>query len=568
MLQPVSTSTKPWLSAYDAGVPAEIDIPDEPLPASLSAAAARYPNRAAIRFFGRTVTYRELDELANRFANALISLGVQKGDRVALLMPNCPQMVIAYYGGLRAGAVLVPTSPLYVESELEHQLADAEASVIVCLSALFEKVQAVRPRLPAVQHVLVTNIKDFFPTGLRLLFTISKERKDGHRVSLPADGRTYWLNRLLSRARTADPQVAVTGDDLALLQYTGGTTGTAKGAMLTHRNLVANTLQVRGWLGNLANTDGPDITMGVLPLFHIYAMTTVMNFSVRGAGTMVLQPRFVLGDVLKGIQREHPHFLPGVPTMYTAINHAPDLSRYNLRSLKGAISGAAGLPGEVQKQFEELTGAQLVEGYGLTEASPVTHCNPLAGARKAGSIGVPVPNTDAAIFDQETGTQLVAHGEVGELAIRGPQVMRGYWRRPEESAQVLRDGWLFTGDVARMDDDGFFSIVDRKKDMIITGGMNVYPRDVEEPLFAHPKVKEVVAVGIPDERWGEAVKVYIVLRDGESATEQEIIDYCQGRMARYKVPKFVEFRGELPKTLVGKILRRQLLQEEAARKAS
>jgi long-chain acyl-CoA synthetase len=325
---------------------------------------------------------------------------------------------------------------------------------------------------------------------------------------------------------------------------------------------------VRAWLGNLANTDGPDITMGVLPLFHIYAMTTVMNFSVRGAGTMVLQPRFVLGDVLKGIQREHPHFLPGVPTMYTAINHAPDLSRYNLRSLKGAISGAAGLPGEVQKQFEELTGAQLVEGYGLTEASPVTHCNPLAGARKAGSIGVPVPNTDAAIFDQETGTQLVAHGEVGELAIRGPQVMRGYWRRPEESAQVLRDGWLFTGDVARMDDDGFFSIVDRKKDMIITGGMNVYPRDVEEPLFAYPKVKEVVAVGIPDERWGEAVKVYIVLRDGESATEQEIIDYCQGRMARYKVPKFVEFRGELPKTLVGKILRRQLLQEEAARKAS
>jgi len=559
---------RPWLAAYDAGVPADIDVPDEPLHAALSAAARHYPRRTAIRFFGRSLSYAELDVLANRFANVLLALGVQQGDRVALLLPNCPQMVVAYYGGLRAGAVMVPTSPLYVESELEHQLADAGASVVVCLSSLFGKVQAVRPRLPALQRVIVTSIKDFFPTRLRLLFSLTRERRDGHRVSLPGDGRTYWLMRLLSRARSSDPNVEVKADDLALLQYTGGTTGVAKGAMLTHRNLVANTLQVRACFVNLANPSGPDIVMGVLPLFHIYAMTTVMNFSIRGGGTMVLQPRFIVDDVLKAIQRERPHLFPGVPTMYMAINHAPRLSRYNLRSLKGAISGAAPLPREVQARFEQLTGARLIEGYGLTEASPVTHCVPFAAEHRVGTIGVPVPSTEAAIFDQETGTRRLAPGEVGELAVRGPQVMRGYWNRPDETAQVLRDGWLFTGDLARVEPDGYFSIVDRKKDMIITGGMNVYPRDVEEPLYQHPKVREAVAVGVPDPRWGEAVKVYLVLLDGETATEQEILDYCHARMARYKVPKYVEFRRELPKSLVGKVLRRQLIEEEEARQAS
>jgi long-chain acyl-CoA synthetase len=558
-------ATRPWLAAYDPGVPAEIEAPDEALPAALSASAARYPSRAAIRFFGRGITYRELDMAVNRFANALLALGVHSGDRVALLMPNCPQMVIAYYGALRAGAVVVPTSPLYVESELEHQLADAEASVIVCLSALFGKVQAVRPNLPALQHVIVTNIKDYFPTTLRLLFSLSKERKDGHYVKLPSDGKTHWMRRLCSRARATDPGVVVGADDLALLQYTGGTTGVAKGAMLTHRNLVANTLQVRAWFQNRAQPDGADIVMGVLPLFHIYAMTTVMNLSIRGGGTMVLQPRFVLQDVLKGIDRERPHLLPGVPTMYKAINNAPNLGRYNLRSLRGAISGAAPLPRDVQTRFEELTGARLVEGYGLTEASPVTHGGPLEGEHRPGSIGVPMPSTEAAIFDQETGTRRLSAGEVGELAVRGPQVMRGYWKRPDETAQVLRDGWLFTGDLARVDADGYFSIVDRKKDMIISGGMKVYPRDVEEPLEEYPKIKEAVAVGIPDERWGEAVKVYIVLADGQSATVQEILDYCHTRMARYKVPKFVEFRPDLPKNMLGKVLRRRLLEEELTR---
>jgi long-chain acyl-CoA synthetase len=562
------STSRAWWRAYDPGVPTQIEVPETPLHALLSASAARVPDRAAIRFFGRSVTYRELDEAVNRFANALIGLGVARGDRVALFMPNCPQMVIAYYGGLRAGAVVVPCSPLYVESELEHQLADAGASVIVCLSALFDRVQAIRGRLPSLRHVLVTNIKEYFPVRLRLLFTLAKERRDGHRVRLPRDGRTSDLGRVMASAPTSAPGVSVRADDLALLQYTGGTTGLAKGAMLSHRNLVANTFQVRAWVMNLADPDGNDIVLGVLPLFHIYAMATVMNFSIAAGGTMVLLPRFVADDVLKAIDREKPHFFPGVPTMYMALNSSSKLARYNLRSLKGAISGAASLPRELQARFEELTGARLVEGYGLTEASPVTHSAPLVGVRKLGSIGIPVPSTDAAIFDQETGTHQLGPGEIGELAVRGPQVMQGYWRRPDETARVLRNGWLFTGDVASMDDDGYFTIVDRKKDMIITGGMNVYPRDVEEPLYAHPKIKEAVAVGIPDERWGEAVKVYIVLKNGQTASEQEIVDYCHARMARYKVPKFVEFRQELPKTLVGKFLRRKLLEEELARTTS
>lgn len=556
-----------WISQYDPGVPPELEIPDEPLYAALSRAAERWPDRVAIRFYGRSTTYRELNELANRFANALIALGVARGDRVALLMPNCPQMVLAYYGGLRAGAVVVPTSPLYVESELEHQLNDSGASVVVCLSALFGRVQAVRQHVPTLRQVIVTNIKDFFPTRLRVLFSLTRERRDGHRARLPRDGGTFWLKPLLARARATPPGVAVSSSDLALLQYTGGTTGVAKGAMLSHHNLVANALQVKAWFGPLANPDGSDIVLGVLPLFHIYAMTTIMNFSISGGGTMVLQPRFVVEDVLKAIHRERPHLLPGVPTMYMAINNAKNLRRYNLRSLKGAISGAAPLPLEVQKQFESLTGARLIEGYGLTEASPVTHCVPLGSTHAKGTIGVPLPSTEAAVFDQETGQQQLEPGEVGELAVRGPQVMQGYWNRPAETAAVLHDGWLFTGDIACQDADGFFSIVDRKKDMIITGGMNVYPRDVEEPLYANAKVREAVAVGVPDPRWGEAVKVYIVLRDGQTATAQEIIDYCHSRMARYKVPKQVEFRSTLPKSMVGKVLRRQLVAEEVARLA-
>ncbi len=559
---------RPWLAWYDPGVPHDVVVPDQPLDRLLSDAAAKYPDRTAIRFYGRDISYAALETAVNRFANMLVQLGVEKGDRIALMLPNCPQMVIAYYGTLRAGAVVAPISPLYVEAEIQHQLADAGARVMLVLSALYPRVQAIRKSVPELERVLVTNIKEYFPPLVRALFTLAREKRDGHRVTLPDDGRTEWLQPLMARASEARLSSNVRGEDLALLQYTGGTTGLAKAAMLRHSNLVANTLQTRAWFSNVGRPDGSDVILGVIPLFHIYAMTTVMNFGIAGGSTLVLLPKFDLKEVLKTIGKEKPTIFPGVPTMYMAINSSPELTKYDLTSVKGAISGAAPLPQQVQSEFESLTGAKLVEGYGLTEASPVTHCNPLEGQRKVGTIGVPFPSTDAAIFDQESGTRRLPAGEVGELAVRGPQVMQGYWRRENESAQVLRDGWLFTGDIARMDEQGYFTIVDRKKDMILTGGMNVYPRDVEEPLYQHPKVKEAVAIGIPDQRWGEAVKVYIVLKGGQTATEQEMIDYCREKMARYKVPKYVEFRSELPKTMVGKFLRRKLLEEEKARQAA
>ncbi|HLJ66725.1 MAG TPA: long-chain fatty acid--CoA ligase [Chloroflexota bacterium] len=555
----------PWLQWYDPGVPATVDVPDTALAALLSEAAIRHPRRPAIRFLGRSLVYRDLDESVNRFANHLRDLGVRKGDRVALLLPNCPQMVIAAYGGLRAGAVLVPSSPLAAERELRQAWDEAGVRVVVCLSAFYPKVHRIRQDLPPLEHVVVARIKDYFPPLLRLLFTLLREGPEGHRVRLPADGHTYPFDRFLAAGSPDDPNVPLAGDDLALLQPTGGTTGTPKLAMLSHHNLLANALQIRAWFVNLLEPDGSDILLGVIPLFHIYGITTVLNLAVAIGGTMLLQPRVVLRDVLKSIDRERPHFFPGIPTLYLAVNDAPAVSRYDLRSLKAAISGAAPLPHEVQIEFERLTGAKLVEGYGLTEASPVTHCTPVEGRRKIGSIGLPLPGTDAAVFDPDTGTRTLPPGEIGELAVRGPQVMRGYWRGPDETHDVLRDGWLFTGDLAEMDDEGFFRIVDRKKDLIISGGLNVYPREVEEALYEHHKVHKVAVAGIPDVRWGEAVKAYIVLEEGEMATTEEMIGHCRDRLARYKVPKFVEFRADLPENMLGKVLRRRLREEETCR---
>ena len=565
-----ASNDRPWLAHYPAGVPAEIDVDQyRSIPEVLEVSCEKYRHKPAYMNMGKTLTYDEVDRLSAQFASYLVNdLKLKKGDRVAIMLPNVLQYPITAFGILRAGLTVVNVNPLYTARELKHQLNDSGASAIVVLDNFAATLAEVLSSLPALKHVVTTALGDMlgFPKSLITNFVVCHVKKMVPKYRI--DHEVRFNDALTLGSMGTLPKIDIGHEDIAFLQYTGGTTGVAKGAMLTHRNLVANTLQVRAWFANLANADGPDIIMGVLPLFHIYGMTTVMNFSIRGAGTMVLQPRFVVDDVLKAIQRERPHLLPGVPTMYMAINQAKRLGQYNLRSLKGAFSGAAPLPREVQARFEATTGARIVEGYGLTEASPVTHCTPLATQHAAGTIGVPMPGTDAAVFDQETGTRRMPPGEVGELAVRGPQVMLGYWKRADETARVLRDGWLFTGDLACVDESGYFTIVDRKKDMIISGGMNVYPRDVEEPLFQHPKVKEAVAVGIPDPRWGEAVKVYIVLRDGETATEQEILDYCHARMARYKVPKFVEFRRELPRSLVGKVLRRQLLDEEQARQAS
>ena len=565
-LVPVSPvpAESPWFANYEAAVPRTIAYPDIPLQHLLKDAATRYPNNTATVFLGGKLTYSELYAQVNAFASALAELGVKKGDRVALLLPNCPQDVIAYFGALTDCAIVVPTIPMYVENELMHQFNDAGAETVVTLTMFYPTVRKIRPQTQ-IKNIVVTNIKDYFPPLIRLLFTLAKEKKEGHRVPYEGDKGVYSFKQLIERhrGRAADGHVyasEVKPDEVALFQYTGGTTGISKGAMLTHRNLVANALQVRHWLSDCA--EGKEIILSVLPFFHVYAMTTCMNFAVAVAGTMLLLPRFQLADVLKTINKHKPSIFPGAPAMYVAINNHPEIQKYDLKSIRVCISGAAPLPVEVQQKFEALTGGRLVEGYGLTEASPVTHCNPIYGKRKAGSIGLPFPDVEARIVDIEDRERTLGVGEVGELAVRGPNVMKGYWNMPEETENVLQGEWLFTGDIAKMDEEGYFFIVDRKKDMIIASGYNIYPRDVEEVLYQHPKIKEAVVVGVPDEYRGETVKAYIVLKEGETATADEIVEFCRNRLARFKVPKLIEFRTQLPKTIVGKVLRRVLLEEE------
>lgn len=564
---------RPWFAYYDQWVPTRLEYPDIPLHRFLSASAQKYPDRTAIIFYGRRLTYRALDEAVTRFAAALADRGLAKGDRVSLFLPNCPQMVIAYYGTLRAGGLAVSTSPLYSTRELEHQLNDAGAETIVVLSKLYPLVKEVAPRT-GLKRIIVTNIKEYFPPLLRLFFTLLKEKRQGHRPHVERRPGTEWFSEMLASAPAKPPITLISPDDPALLQYTGGTTGLAKGAMLTHRNLVTNTIQTGAWLVKPAlssaegENSGVEVFLGAIPFFHVYGMTVVMNLCISLGHTMVLLPQFKVQEVLETIAKYRPTLFPGVPTMYVAINNYPEVDRYDLRSIKACLSGAAPLPVEVANRFEALTGARLVEGYGLTEASPVTHANPIFGARKVGTIGLPLPDTDARIVDLETGERTLPPMEIGEVAVKGPQVMAAYWNQPSETAMVLRDGWLYTGDIGYMDSQGYFTIVDRKKEMIIAGGFNVYPREVEEPLYEHPKVKEAVAVGLPDPYRGETVKVYVVLKAGERATAQEIIDFCKQRMAKHKVPTLVEFRQELPKTLVGKVLRRALREEEMAKRMS
>lgn len=543
---------RPWLRSYEAGVPHTLNYPDIAVPQFLDDTAARHPRAAGTVFFGAQLTFRELHDLAGRFAAALQRLGVKPGDRVSLHLPNSPQFVIAYYGAMKTGAIVVPFNPLYVEREIEQQLVDSGAEVAVTLDLFYPRIAAVRTRT-RVRELITTAINDFFPPLLRLLYPI-KARREGHVVAVPAARDIHRFRDLLNVDAAAQP-VRIDPRSTAVLLYTGGTTGVPKGTVLTHRNLVCNVLQARSWFTTLRPAQ--DTVVAVIPFFHSYGMTSAMNFSVATATRMVLIPRFQLDLVLKAIDRYRPQIFPGVPTIYSAINAFPDLHRYDLSSITACVSGAAGLPVEVQKRFETTTGGKLVEGYGLTETSPITHVNPINGVRKAGSIGIPVPDTDARIADAD------ADG-VGELAIKGPQVMTGYWNQPGETAQVLRDGWLLTGDMAKMDGDGFFYIVDRKKEMILTGGYNVFPREVEEVLYGLSAVQDAAAIGVPDPHRGEVVKAFVVLKEGEHTTADDVIEYCRPRLAPYKVPKFVEFRTQLPKSLIGKILRRVLSEGEKA----
>ena len=555
---------KPWLSHYERRVPASLSYPQQTLSELLSDTARRFPGRAATIFFGARLTYRQLDELVNRCAAGLQRMGVRKGDRVAVLLPNCPQFVLAYYGALRAGAIVVPCNPLYVARELQHQLADSGAKVIFVLTKFYPTVQQARAGT-ALEQIIVTGIKEYFPPVLRLLFTVVREAKEGHRADISGDATARWWRYFLATAPATPRPVEVGLEDTAVLLYTGGTTGVPKGAELSQRNIMVNAIQTSVWFGA---KDGQETVVAALPLSHSYGMTTAMNFPIVSGGTLLLiaNPRDIK-DVLANIHRHRPTAYPGVPTMYVAINNHPDVARYDLRSITACISGGAPLPVEVQKRFQELTGARLVEGFGLSETSPVTHANPIYGENRIGTIGLPWPDTEARIVDLDKGTREMSIGEIGELVIRGPQVMKAYWRKPQETRLVLRDGWLYTGDIARMDADGYFQIVDRKKDMIIAGGFNIYPREIEEVLYEHPKVQEAVVVGLPDPHRGETVKAYCVLKSGETVTEEEIIAFCRERMARFKVPSAVEFRAELPKTMVGKVLRRILREEELAKGA-
>ncbi|QAY67133.1 long-chain-fatty-acid--CoA ligase [Paenibacillus protaetiae] len=556
-----------WLRHYPAETPASIDYPDEGLPYLLTQSASAYPEHEAVHFMGRSISYRELLGLAVRMANGLRSLGVSKGDRVAIMLPNCPQAVVSYFGALMAGAVVVQTNPLYMERELEYQLSDSGASVMITLDLLYGRLASVRSAqpdsgpLPQLKHVIVTSLKDGLPFPKSLLYPL-KQRREGFKADIPY-GRhgvlayAKWLRR---QQGDAAPDIAIKpAEDLAVLQYTGGTTGTPKGVMLTHRNLVANTLQTSSWFYKAEK--GREKYLAALPLFHVFGLTVLMNMSVYTGGSLIMLPRFEADAVIRTIERQRPTIFPGAPTMYIALLHHQAASSADMSSVKACISGSASLPLEVQEQFEKLTGGRLIEGYGLTEASPVTHCNPVWGKRKNGTIGIPFPDTAAKIVSLETGEELPA-GEIGELVIQGPQVMKGYWMRPAETEKVLQAGWLRTGDLAKADEDGYFTIVDRMKDVIIAGGFNIYPREVEEVLYEHPAVREASVIGVKDDYRGETVKAFIVLKEGWQVSRIQLDKWCRERLAAYKVPHLYEFRETLPKSMVGKVLRRVLIEEQ------
>ncbi len=549
---------KIWLSSYEPGVPADVEIPSKTLPQLFHEKVKEFPTNTATIFMGGKKSYQEMGVLVNQFAAALKGLGLKEGSRVALHLPNCPQYVLAFYGALQAGCTVIPCNPLYVERELEYQLKDAEAEVVLTLSRFYPMVRSIKEKLK-FKAIIVTNIKEYFPGVLKFLYTLAREKKEGDRVELKSGD--VWLQDILQKQSGLSPgEIQADVGTPACFLYTGGTTGVSKGAVLTHKNLVANVYQTRAWLTDFQ--EGKEVTLSVLPFFHSYGMTTCLNLSLVFGGSLILVPRFDLNEILKLIDKEKPTLFPGVPTMYVAIINSPEISKYDLSSIKACISGAAPLPVEVQSQFEKLTGGKLVEGYGLSESSPVTHANPIYGTRKPGSIGLPFPNTLAKIVHTENPDEELDIGESGELVVKGPQVMQGYLNMPEETAQALRDGWLHTGDIAKMDEEGYFFVVDRKKDMVIAGGYNIYPREIEEVLYAHEKIQEAAVAGIPDPYRGETLKAYIVPKEGETLTEKEILEYLSGNLAKYKVPKTVEFRSELPKTMIGKILRRVLVEEE------
>ena len=557
---------RPWLAAYPEGVPADLDLPRVPVGRLLDDAAAAFPTRAAIAFMGATTTYRDLRDQVDRCARGLADLGVGKGDRVALVLPNCPQFIVTFYAALRLGAVITPLNPLGTPPEMERQLLDSGAKVVICLDKTFAAVDVARGRT-AVEHVVVASVLDYLPVLqrnlLRLPLPRARQRRERMTARLPRGANAVPFLDLIQPTSKPLPEVAFEPDDVAALLYTGGTTGMSRGAMLSHANLLANAHQTRLWYADAQL--GSEVTLAVLPLFHAYGLTLCLTATTLLAGTLVLLPRFDIDVVLAAIDEHRPTLFPGVPPIYRALIDSPKARRHDLHSIRACVSGAMRLPPETQEQFERVTGGRLVEGYGMTETSPVTHANPLRGTRKPGSIGVPVSGTRCRLVDPENPNVVVPFGEPGELAVAGPQVFRGYWGDTDSTGLFTSDGYLLTGDVAVMDDDGFFTLVDRKKEVIIAGGFNIYPSEIEDALLGHVGIADACVIGVPDRYRGETVKAFVVLAAGIDLTADEVIEHCSGLLTAYKVPRQVEFRATLPRSDVGKVLRRELRDEEIAR---
>ncbi|MCX5842011.1 MAG: long-chain fatty acid--CoA ligase [Deltaproteobacteria bacterium] len=551
--------SKPWLKSYEKGVPETIRYEEICMPDILDRTAKQFPEKTALIFQGYTLTFRQLKDMVDRFAACLTDFGVKQGDAVALLLPNVIPCVAAYFAILKIGAISVMNNPLYSDPELDHQFNDSGAKVLVTLDLLGNRMTKLRPKTK-IKQIVYTSIGDYLPFPKNLLFPLVAKKKKLAADVNPATDVFKWKDCIAKYAPNP-PAVKIGFEDVAMYQYTGGTTGVSKGVMLTHANLSKQVQQLEAWFP--AFSKGTEIMLGALPYFHVFGLSVSMNLSIHWGWAQVLVPRPQPEPLLEAIRNFRPTFAPLVPTMYIGMLNHPDLKKTDMSCIKGAFSGSAPLPVEVIHDFEKATGAVIVEGFGMTETTPVTHVNPFhGGARKVGSIGVPISDTLCRIVDLEDGVKDMPIGERGELIVKGPQIMKGYKGMPEETANTLRDGWCYTGDIATMDEDGYFYIVDRKKDMIISGGYNVYPRDVDEIYYEHPKVQEACSIGVPDPKRGENVKLFIVLKEGETATQEEMIEYGKTKLAAFKLPTEVEFRKELPKTNVGKILRKQLKADE------
>lgn len=560
MTKPLVFEEKPWIRHYQTGVPEEVSYKEICLPGMLEQSARRFPDKMALNFQGYETSFAQLQKMVDRLTAHLHHFGIGKGDTVAILLPNVIPCVAAYYACLKVGAIVVMNNPLYSDRELLHQFNDSGATLLITLDLLADRMVELRPRT-TIKHIIYTSIGDYLPFTKSLLFRLFAKKK-GLKAEVASADDVYEWKELMSKDLPPCPQYDIGFDDIAQYQYTGGTTGTSKGVILTHGNLSKQVQQLAAWF---PGWDQNNIMLGALPFFHVFGLTTSMNLAIYLGVGNVLVPKPQPAQLLQAIQKYKVTFAPMVPTMFIGILQHPNIDKINLTSIQGCFSGSAPLPVEVIREFESRTGAIIVEGYGLTETSPVTHINPFGKGsnRKVGSIGIPISDTLCKIVDIADSSIELPAGEPGELLIKGPQVMKGYLNRPEETANTLSNGWVQTGDIAIMDTDGYFQIVDRKKDMIISGGYNVYPRDIEEIYFEHPDVQEATAIGIPHEKRGEAVKVFIVMKPGRVATEEEMISFCKDKIAKYKWPTEIEFREELPKSNVGKVLKKVLKEETA-----